>query len=532
MAIVSRTSTNGKSTATTISTALIYTRVSKEEMAREGLSLDAQLAECRKYAAGQGWALGQEYQDVMSGKRDDRPSYQAMLADARQFRAEGKPVVIVVKWLHRLGRRVLERVRSREEMKSIGVTLHSIAEGGEVSDLIANILASVAEEEVRQLGERVRAVNQHLMQTGWARPGRTPWGYRFRPATPDERANGSAKAVLDVNPAAAPFVQEAFNRVARGDGLRAVMRWVELLPSTAREGKVLNRVTMRLIFKYPIYIAHQGVDGELSPGRWPALIDRATWERVQERLANHDHMPLQASGTYLLTGLLRCPRCAARMSGARIQATARKRSWRTYRCSDIGPRHVRSSDRKICSFTTSQPILDRTVVDEVARLVDAFVHQDDDVAALRRTWRELQAGGSTPDHAPRITQLEQARTLAQNRLKNAALKLVDGILDRAGYEQVRDQAQSDLAAAQGELDRLSTVTPSRVFVPALDVVLRDLGGWDTVLREGDTAAKRDILSLLIESVTPTRVGYGKYAVEITWTPYGAMLLAMAGAEAA
>jgi DNA invertase Pin-like site-specific DNA recombinase len=201
----------------------------------------------------------------MSGKRDDRPSYQAMLADARQLRAAGKPVVIVVKWLHRLGRRVLERVRCREEIKDIGVTLHSIAEGGELSDLVANILASVAEEEVRQLGERIQAVNQHLVQTGWARPGRPPWGYQFRPATSEERASGSAKAVLDVNPAAAPFVQEAFNRVARGDGLCAVMRWVELLPSSARGGKVLSRVTVRHILQSTTYIAHVDVDGALLP---------------------------------------------------------------------------------------------------------------------------------------------------------------------------------------------------------------------------------------------------------------------------
>jgi hypothetical protein len=68
-----------------------------------------------------------------------------------------------------------------------------------------------------------------------------------------------------------------------------------------------------------------------------------------------------------------------------------------------------------------------------------------------------------------------------------------------------------------------------VSLPALDVVLRDLGGWETVLKDGDTAAKRDILGLLIERATPARVGYGRYAIEITWTALGAMLVAVAGA---
>ncbi len=49
-----------------ITTALIYTRVSSDDQAREGVSLDAQLAECWRYAARHGWSLADEYQDVMA----------------------------------------------------------------------------------------------------------------------------------------------------------------------------------------------------------------------------------------------------------------------------------------------------------------------------------------------------------------------------------------------------------------------------------------------------------------------------------
>src|SRR5215212_7055021 len=161
-----------KSGATSITTALVYTRVSSEEQAREGVSLDAQLTECRRYAAQHGWMLGQEFQDVLSGKRDDRPAYQALLADVRRLRAEGQSVVVVVFRLDRLGRRILERVRCREELKALGVPVHSVREGGEVSDLVANILASVAQEEVRLLGERIAAANQHLTANGWHHWGR------------------------------------------------------------------------------------------------------------------------------------------------------------------------------------------------------------------------------------------------------------------------------------------------------------------------------------------------------------------------
>src|SRR4051812_29502402 len=108
---------------------LIYTRVSSDEQAKEGLSLDAQLAECRRYAAGQGWAIGGEYQDILTGTRDDRPQSQTLLATVRTLRAGGSRVVVVVAALDRFGRHLLERVRAREELKDVGVPVHSVREG-------------------------------------------------------------------------------------------------------------------------------------------------------------------------------------------------------------------------------------------------------------------------------------------------------------------------------------------------------------------------------------------------------------------
>src|SRR4051794_16540109 len=96
-------------------TALPYTRVSSDEQAREGVSLDAQLAEVRRYAADRDWIIGDAFSDILSGTRDDRPAYQRLLSEIRRLRSEDRRVVVVVAKLDRLGRRVLERVRAREE---------------------------------------------------------------------------------------------------------------------------------------------------------------------------------------------------------------------------------------------------------------------------------------------------------------------------------------------------------------------------------------------------------------------------------
>src|SRR4051812_16008273 len=98
--------------ASSVTEALVYLRVSSDEQAREGSSLDTQHDQCVEYAARQGWPVGEIYTDVMSGTRDDRPDYRRLLDDVRAARTGGRRVVVVVAALDRFGRKLLERVRS------------------------------------------------------------------------------------------------------------------------------------------------------------------------------------------------------------------------------------------------------------------------------------------------------------------------------------------------------------------------------------------------------------------------------------
>ena len=66
----------------------------------------------------------------MRGTRDDRPDYQRLLADVRALRAQGQAVVVAAA-LDCFGRRLLERIRSREELKALGMSVYSVREGGD-----------------------------------------------------------------------------------------------------------------------------------------------------------------------------------------------------------------------------------------------------------------------------------------------------------------------------------------------------------------------------------------------------------------
>jgi hypothetical protein len=44
---------------------------------------------------------------------------------------------------------------------------------------------------------------------------------------------------------------------------------------------------------------------------------------------------------------------------------------------------------------------------------------------------------------------------------------------------------------------------------------------------GEVARLRDVLALLIDRITPVRVGHAKYHVRVTWTPLGESLRRLA-----
>ena len=512
--------------------ALLYIRVSDAEQEKEGLSLPAQLAACRRYAAERGWAIAGEYRDVLRGTRDDRPAYQALLADARRLsqsgvRAEGREVVVVVAWLHRFGRRVLERVRCREEFKALGVALHSAREGGEVSDLVANILASVAEEEVRQLGERVSEVIRHAQANGWHHGGRVPWGYRLRLATPEERGQGAPKAVLGVDPLTAPYAVEAWERYAAGASLYAVMRWVATLADAARGGRVLGERALRLMLYAAVYVGRHGHGGtrrhladraavlDRPRGRWPALIEDDLWLRVQARLARNRRVPPQASGRYLLTGFLRCPRCGARMSGAK-RAGARPR----YLCTAhlLG---VRAPDSD-CGFSCSVEQVDAAVLAQVVNVTDPFASLDPRILdALRRTWRELREPPAAAGTAQQLKRLEGEAGRARTRLEAAALKLVDGELEKDAYDAVVDRIRRDQATTEARLRELRELDGRRApTLPPIEEVLAEVGRPGGTLAEWPVAEQRDALAWLVQRVEPVRLAYNRYTARVVWTDVG------------
>ena len=492
--------------------AVTYRRVSSDRQEREGTSLEAQEQDCRQYVKQRGWTLGTEYKDVMSGRRDDRPDYRAMLNEVRRLRKAGQTVVVVVAALDRLGRRLKEQVSAREELTSLGVAVHFVREGGELPELTANLLASVAQEESARTARRVREGRTYTASRGFRSVGRVPWGYLLDDATDAERRLGAPRKVLREDPMTADSVREMFRRAASGVSVRQLTKWVTSLPSSARGGRTLCYRNVRARLSASVYIARPDQPTDIPVldrpvGHWPSLVDDATWAQTQAGIARHQAMPRQGR-SFLLTGLIRCPR-----DGLRMQGVQKDRRRRIYRC---------GIPFKGCNASAKLDDLDADVLAAVNNILEPLTSDPSMLSRVRAAWKRLQAPERKGDSQRRVHMLEQVVEKARKRLDAAMDSLLDGTIDKTAYDRAVERYTAEAEAATAELASLKE-TDTALALPEFATLLRDAGSWREILTGSEITAQRDMLALLIERVVPKRISRGEYQAQIHWTPLGAVL---------
>jgi hypothetical protein len=326
---------------------------------------------------------------------------------------------------------------------------------------------------------------------------------------------GSPKSVLEVDDVSAPYIREAFDRLVRGDSIRSVANWLSRLPEPARGGRQMRYSGVHVILQMRTYIG-QFEDGE--PGRWPALVDPDVWRRAQESIARHSHLPKQASREYLLTGFMRCEQCGSRMSGWHQRGRPLR-----YRC--MGNQQGAATPDFRCYHNMRCESVDRPVLADIADMLGVLTTRDPRVrAALDERWRAAQGASDAAGTHATIRRLESDAGTARQRLTAAAVLLVDGTIDKAGYERLRDKVQADLELAEAEIARLSGIREARPALPPLDAVLAEAGSWQRVLAEGSASLRREVLAQLILTITPRRTMRDRFSLDIQWTALGEMLL--------
>ena len=159
-------------------TAFAYVRVSTEEQAIGGVSLDAQRASAKKYCELHGLTLDHIYADEgISGKRaDNRPGLQDAIRAASAVHG-----VLVVHSLSRLARSTRDAIDIADHLAKAGADLVSISEKIDTTNGMGRFffttIAALAQLERDLISERTAAAMAHKRSRRERVSGKIPLGY-------------------------------------------------------------------------------------------------------------------------------------------------------------------------------------------------------------------------------------------------------------------------------------------------------------------------------------------------------------------
>ena len=150
-----------------VSRVIVYTRVSTQEQADEGVSLDAQRVRLEAYCVAQSWPTPELVVDAgVSAKSLERPGLGEVLAEVKRKRVD---VLLVLK-LDRLTRSVADLAPLVKMLERGGCQLVSLGESLDTTTaagrLMLNLLVSVSQWEREAIAERTTTALRHMRDSG------------------------------------------------------------------------------------------------------------------------------------------------------------------------------------------------------------------------------------------------------------------------------------------------------------------------------------------------------------------------------
>ena len=157
--------------------AIGYIRVSTEEQAAHGISLDAQRAKIEAYALLKDLELVDIIEDAGKSAKDlKRPGVQQVLEKARRKEIDA---IIIVK-LDRMFRCTVDALNTAQDFDRRGVALHSIHESLDTQSAMGKffftLTAALAEMERGLIGERTKTALARKKERGEVY-GEIPYGF-------------------------------------------------------------------------------------------------------------------------------------------------------------------------------------------------------------------------------------------------------------------------------------------------------------------------------------------------------------------
>lgn len=458
----------------------IYCRVSTEEQADKGYSLDAQEKLCRDFAERNGYNVTSVYRE--EGKSatslDKRSALNELLSRCTK---ESGISAVFVQETDRLARNTKDHLTIKAMLKKAGVRLVSIAQpmldDSPEGMMVDTILASVNQFQSDINSRKTSRGMQEKFEQGWW-PSWAPLGYLNVAIGSDIEGVKDAN-IIGKDPGKWELVQECFHLYLTGN--YSVAQIIDIFYDKglrSKHGKKMSHSTTVKMLKNPFYAGMMRWGDQTRLGRHEPMITMEQHRQIERIMDSHNlHACRRRKHSFLLRGFVICNRCGHRYT-AEVHAAKNKAY---YRCTALGKHSNRNQN-----IEASRLEHDVEKLFETVQFTEKFTEQI--ISRLRGVY--LAQRDST--NAQKQVLCNQKKAVEAKR-DTAEEKLLDGIISDEDFVRLRAKFSDQLAGIQNRIDELDY--QKETDIDTVHKILKFSRNISKTYREASYEMKRKYLAL-------------------------------------
>jgi site-specific DNA recombinase len=292
---------------------VLYVRVSTDEQAEKGFSLDYQEESLRRFCAIKNYNILGVYREDHSAKNFNRPEWRKLMLFVK---ANKKSVnqLLFVKW-DRFSRNIEQAFTTLRQFDTMGIEVNAVEQLLDASNpdnrLILSMYLAMGETERLKISSRTKDGTHQAKKEGYF-TGKAPYGY-------DNIRDANKKSTLKPNIEGA-FITKAFKEIALNvesiDSIRRKMQNEGMKIAKQTFYQAIANVTYAGKVFVPEYKKESAF---LSEGKHEALIDFDTFRKVQAiRQGRRWHKVVKSSRNlnFPLRSYFACEACGEHITGS------------------------------------------------------------------------------------------------------------------------------------------------------------------------------------------------------------------------
>ena len=462
---------------------VLYLRVSSDEQAKFGFSIENQRKECTNFAERKGYHIVKVFiDDGKSAKDLNRPEAREMLS--YMGKSKNHIDALIVWRLDRLTRNTMDyHGEIRKFLEKHDIKLLTATEPNDETiegELMRNIGIDFAEYERKVIGKRTLAGMKQKASLGQY-PHKAPIGYINK-----TNADKTKSIVIDKDRAF--FVKNAFNLYDSGQySLRSLTK--KLYDDGFRNSKG-NKVAKSCIEHMLKNIFYTGVfeyEGTIRENaQHPAIISKELYYRVQDRLRD-PNKTRKHSIDFAYTGLINCGHCGCQLTAELKKDRRGNPKYIYYHCTG------NKGGDCIKDWTTEEK-LDNAISEVIKLIVIPMDVRENIAKGLKRVHEKKH------DYSEQVKNniLQQIKKL-ENRIKQAYNDKLDGVITYDEWHPLNKKWTEEKDKLFIQLNEMKEL--DKQFYQKTDMLLGFTENVHKYFSQGTFEVRKRVLEIISDEIT-------------------------------